>query len=98
MAAWRSCWFPGHDYSCGPGFVAGQFGSKDMVDAVVTGLPNCTVVSQVMAGAVGLVLPLAMLIPRAWRELWALGQAVGHVGSRGMAGAVGLRHPVGHVA
>jgi len=53
MAAWRSCWFPGHDYSCGPVFVAGQFGSKGMADAVVTGLPNCNVVSQVMAGAVG---------------------------------------------
>jgi len=38
---------------------------------------------------VGLVLPSAMLVPRAWRELWALGQAGGHVGSKGMAGVVG---------
>ena len=87
----RPCWFPGHGGSRGPGLLASQFGSQGMADTVVPRLPNCYVVSQVMAGAVGLVLPSAMLVPRAWREVWALGQACGHVGSRGMAGAVGPR-------
>jgi len=35
------------------------------------GLPGGHVGSRCMVGAVGLVLPLAMLIPKAWQELWA---------------------------
>jgi len=70
-ATGRPCWFPGHGGICGHGAAASHVGSQGMAGAVGLKLLGGHVGSWGMAGAVGPGLPPAMLVPQAWRDLWA---------------------------
>jgi len=82
--AWRDLWSRG---CCRPFWFPGHGGSCGVRAA------GDHVGFRVMAAAVGLGLPPAMLVPGAWRELCDPGQPGGHVSSQVMAGAVGFGLP-----
>ena len=72
-AAGRPCWFLGHGAICGPKGLAGHVVSRVMAEPVGLGLLGGHDGFRGIEGAVSPRLPVAMLVPRAWRELWAWG-------------------------
>ena len=89
----RPCWFSGHGGSCGTEAAAGHVGSRGMEGAVVPGLPP----AMLVLGAWPELWSWGCFRPCWFPEHgWSCGPGAdpSHVGSQGMAGAVGLGLPL----